>query len=94
MRIERFIWVDAVVDKLLSKHGVNPTEVEEVFENQPRIRWQESGHRVGEDLYAAYGVTNEGRYVIVFFIVKDGRSALIISAREMESGERRRYERK
>lgn len=94
MRIEQFIWLEAIVDKLVSKHGVTPVEAEEVLYNHPRIRFQEAGHREGEDLYAAYNVTSAGRYLVVFFIHKGDSSALVVSAREMESGERRRYERK
>ncbi len=32
-RIEGFIWLDWVVEKLIQKHGVEPTEVEEAFFN-------------------------------------------------------------
>lgn len=94
MKIEQFIWLEAIIDKLMAKHGVAPVEAEEVFFNRPRIRWQEAGHRSGEDMYAAYGVTDRGRYLVAFFIYKDGHVALVVSAREMEPGERRRYERK
>ena len=94
MKIEQFIWLEAIIDKLMAKHGVTPVEAEEVFFNRPRIRWQEAGHRSGEDIYAAYGVTDRGRYLVVFFIYKDGHVALVVSAREMEPGQRRRYERK
>jgi len=49
---------------------------------------------MGENMYAALGRTEEGRYLIVFFIHKlDGR-ALIISAREMDDSEKRLYGRK
>lgn len=39
MRIEGIIWLNQVVDKLASKHSVEPYEVEEVFENRPRFRF-------------------------------------------------------
>jgi uncharacterized DUF497 family protein len=44
--------------------------------------------------YAALGRTDAGRHVVVFFIHKVNASALIVSARDMDARERRRYERK
>lgn len=37
---------------------------------------------------------NSGRYLVVFFIYKLNRVALVISAREMDDKERKRYGRK
>lgn len=45
-------------------------------------------------MYTALGRTDSGRYLIVFFILKPSKRALIISAREMEPTERKRYARK
>lgn len=42
-------------------------------------------------MYAAYGQTDAGRYLTVFFIHKPGGRALIISARDMDGKERRQY---
>lgn len=95
MRIDDFVWLESIVDKLWAKHGVTVDEAEEVFWNRPRIRWQESGHISDEDLYAAYGRTHNGRYLVVFFVLKrGGHTALVVSTRDMDSAERRRYERK
>jgi uncharacterized DUF497 family protein len=46
----------------------------------------------GENLYAAYGQTGAGRYLIVFFVLKNQTSALPISARDMTHAERKYYE--
>ena len=54
----------------------------------------EKGRIAGEDLYMALGQTDAGRYLSVFFIRKEGRLALIISARDMDTKERKRYGRK
>ena len=43
-------------------------------------------------MYAAYGQTRAGKYVVVFFIRKPGAAALPISAREMTTAERRYYD--
>jgi uncharacterized DUF497 family protein len=92
--IDDFLWLPDVIEKLAVKHGITQEGAEEVFFNRPRYRFVESGHRPGEDVYAACGQTDAGRYVIVFFICKAANTALILSARDMDEKERRRYERK
>jgi uncharacterized DUF497 family protein len=94
MRINEIIWLENIVDKLAVKHGVEPDEVEEVLLNRPRIRFVEKGRRFGENLYAATGQTDGGRYLLVLYVLKSDNSALIVSARDMTSEERRRHERK
>jgi len=42
----------------------------------------------------ALGKTKDGRYLSVFFIKKINNKALIITARDMNQHERRRYEKK
>jgi uncharacterized protein len=92
MRIEDLIWLDEIVEKLESKHQVSIGEVEQIFEGQPHFRYISKGrHRRSESVYAAYGQTEAGRYLTVFFIYKPGRLALIISARDMDNKERKTY---
>jgi len=92
--IDEFAWLPNIIEKLEAKHHVSQDEVEEVFFNAPRYRFVESGHRPDEDVYSAGGQTDSGRYLIVFFIHKIGNIALILTARDMDSKERRRHERK
>jgi uncharacterized DUF497 family protein len=68
MNIIGYIWREDVIDKLFWKHRVQVAEVEEVFQNEPRVERLERGHRLGEDLYTALGQTDGGRYLIIFFI--------------------------
>lgn len=92
-RITAIVWLDAVVEKLAWKHAVLPGEVEEVLKGRCRIfRW-EGGTVEGEDLYNALGGTKAGRRLSVF-VRKVGNRALIVSARDMNLRERRRYEKK
>lgn len=94
MRIEDFIWLPDIVEKLAAKHQVAPEEVEQAFNDAPRCRFVCRGRaRKGEDVYAAYGLTATGRKVIVFFIHKPGSLALLVSARQMDSKELQWYER-
>ena len=92
MRLNEVIWKDYYVDKIEVKHGILTDEVEEVLFGKPHVRRAQRGHVKGEDLYAAYGQTDAGRYLIVFFIRK-GTAALPISARDMTYSEERYYDR-
>jgi hypothetical protein len=94
MRIRGYIWREDVIDKLWWKHNVTVAEVEEIFENRPRVEKLEKGHYKGEDVYAALGQTYSGRYLTVIFIYKRDHRALINTAREMSRKERKRYGRK
>ena len=91
MKVTGIIWLRGVIDKLASKHNVSTDEVEEVFEHAPRYRFIEISDVEGEDVYAAFGQSNVGRYLIVYFIHKTTSEALIITAREMTGKERRSY---
>ncbi len=95
MKINRLIWLDQYLIKFEVKHSVYQDEVREVLFSNPRIRRVGKGkYRREEHLYAAYGQTQEGRYLTIFFIRKSGNEALIISARDMDNKERKRYGRK
>jgi len=89
--IYEVIWRNKFIEKLADKHKVTTDEVEEVLFGSPFIRFWEKGKTAGEDLYLAYGQTDAGRYLVVFFIRKPRNMALPISARDMTSSERRYY---
>ena len=65
-----------------------------MFSRSPRFRFIEAGDVDGEDLYAALGQTEAGRYLVVFFVHKATGDAMVISAREMTKKERRAYAKK
>jgi uncharacterized DUF497 family protein len=89
MRLTGTIWLEEIIEKLAQKHQVDQDEVIEILSNSPRFRFVEKGFRAGEDVYTAMGQTDGGRYLVVFFVYKTDRRALIISAREMTKAERR-----
>jgi hypothetical protein len=91
MEITHLIWLDEVIDKIESKHHVTPTEVEEVFSIRPKVTKMRKGRFHGEDVYRALGRTAAGRHLTVFFIYKRASEALILSVRDMDKKERRRY---
>ncbi len=91
MKIDNFIWLEDIIEKLTTKHGVLTDEVEQVFRKTPRFRRAKRGNRKGEDLYYAFGQTDDGRYLFIVFIFKGQNRALILSARDMEADERKWY---
>ena len=94
VRVREVIWLPEIEDKLWEKHRLTVAETEEMLFSEHHIRFVEKGHRHDEDLYAAYGQTEAGRYIIVFFVLKRGRQALVISARDMDGKERKTYGRR
>lgn len=89
--IEDIIWLERIIEKLAWKHAVLPSEVEELLSGKCRIFKKEKGKVEGEHLYNALGKTKAGRYLSVFFIKKLDNKALIVTARDMNKNERRRY---
>ena len=93
MVIRKIIWKDQFVEKLARKHGVSVLEAEEVLGARPHIRRISKGKVKDEDVYAAYGQTEAGRYLIVIYIRKLSGAVLPISARDLDDAERNYYER-
>ena len=91
MKITDIIWLTQFVEKITRKHHVSTDEVEQVFANRPSFRFIEGGDVSGENVYRAIGKTDGGRYLTVFFIYKRGNRALVISARDTSSREKRSY---
>ncbi len=94
MKIRGIICLENIVNKINVKHGVSKREIVEVFHNKPYFLFIEKGFREGENVYTALGRSNSGRYLIVFFVYKNNKNALIISARSMTLKERKKYEKK
>ena len=91
MRLYEVIWKERFVDKIAAKHGITTEEIEDVLFSRPFVRFAEKGRVIGENLYVAYGQTEAGRYLVVFFIRKPRAAALPISARGMTRAEQRYY---
>ena len=94
MKIIDLLLNDNVIDKLIWKHNISELEVRQLFNNQPNIRFIEKGKIKGEHLYVASGRSDAGRYLLVFFIMKKNKKALIVTGRDMTERERRKYAKK
>ena len=93
MVIRKIIWKDQFVEKLERKHGVSVAEAEELLDTNPHIRKVGKGRVKDENVYAAFGQTTGGRYLVVFYIRKVPGALLPISARDMDDAERKYYDR-
>lgn len=91
MKISRIIWLEDIVEKLHWKHNVEENEILEVLANKPKFILKESGYRRGEDVYAAFGTTDAGRLLSIFFVYTEDQRAIIVSARDMTTKERKKY---
>jgi len=94
LNIKDIILLPEILDKLLWKHQVTEREIRQALRNKPKFYYIEKGDVKSEDLYSALGRTQAGRYLIIFFIYKKSKDALIISARDMNDNERKHYGKK
>ena len=88
MRINSFHW-DEKNENHISEHGAAIFEVEEaILFSRPFYQ------RSREGRYIVYSVTEEGRYLFIVFVLKDGGRIRVISARDMTEKEKRYYKKK
>ena len=73
------------------KHGVTFFEACEVFDDDHSSAVRDPDHSVDEDRYLIFGVTNDGKYLVVSYTERGDRIRLI-SARKMTPRERKAYE--
>jgi uncharacterized protein len=89
-RCEGFEWDAGNTPKIWDRHGVLPTECEEVFLNRPLIVGGDEKHSANEERYYALGETDGGRLIFIAFTIR-GVLIRVISARDMSRKERRIY---
>lgn len=91
---EKFIgfqWDQGNINKNMFKHGVENWECEQIFFNEPLIILDDPKHSFSEKRWAAFGITDAERQLVVIFTKRDERIR-VISAREMSKKERKFYE--
>lgn len=88
MRIDTFDW-DEFNESHIAEHGVSIYEVEEaILFHKPLYQKGREGR------YIAYGVSAEGRYIFIVFVIKNGACIRVITARDMSRKEMRYYKKK
>ncbi|MGH7799647.1 MAG: hypothetical protein ACREOW_03335 [Thermodesulfobacteriota bacterium] len=88
MIIEDLKWNDRVIEHIISRHNVDPEEVEEVFQHYHYIL------KGRQDTYQIFGQSLSGRYlwVVIKYIGKG--EAGVITAREMTWSEQKLFKKK
>ena len=86
MKIKGFEW-DGTNINHIRRHGVKPEEVEEVFCGKYFVKKSHT------EKYYTLGQTETGRYLTVVFELKQGNIIRVITARNMDTKERRIYRR-
>ncbi len=86
-----FQWDEGNKNKNLTKHQVENWECEQVFFNEPLLVLDDSKHSLKKKRWAAFGMTDIGRYHKKNF-TKRGTLLRVKTARDMNRKERRFYE--
>ena len=92
MRLIGSLWPEGTAQQVHQQHNIEPDEVDDVLTRQPHVRCVEETHRPGEHVYAAFGQTEAGRYLMILFVSTPDEQAHILWARDMRRAERQRYE--
>lgn len=86
-----FQWDEGNLDKNWYLHHVTSGECEEIFFNLPLIVATDTRHSQLEQRYYALGRTDRERWLFIAFTIRD-ELIRIISARDMNQKEVRRYD--
>lgn len=91
VRCTGFEWDDHNSEKNWIKHGVTPSECEEIFFNRPLIVLDDAQHSKNERRFYSLGRTEIGRLLFVVFAIRKDKIR-VISARDMSRKERKEYQ--
>jgi len=86
-----FEWDKGNIDKNWIKHGVSPSECEQMFFNQPFVIADDDIHSEQEARWYGLGRTDGNRLLFVVFTMRKDRIR-VISARDMSLRERKVYQ--
>jgi uncharacterized protein len=91
--VQGFQWDGGNDRKSADKHGVNKSEAEQVFFNEPLLLVADHRHTDSEPRYNALGHTDDHRLLHVTFTLRQqGRLIRVISARDTNRREKTRYD--
>lgn len=88
-----FEWDAAKARKNIAEHEVSFEEASTVFDDPFFLIVKDPDHSVREQRYIIIGESDERRYLLVSFTERS-KTTRIISARELDSRERKSYEQK
>lgn len=88
LRINGFHWISLLVEKIMTKHGVDPDEVESALLNDDPLPYVWS---MGDRYLALAQVEDDGEYLFIVFAMEPGNIARVITARPMEADEKSKF---
>lgn len=92
-QVTGFDWDEGNSRKNAEKHGVNQSEAEEIFFNEPLLVLEDPKHSQTEARFHALGETDDERPLHATFTLRqNGTLIRVISARNMHRKERAVYE--
>ena len=86
-----FDWDSGNQLKNWMKHGVDNSEAEQVFFNQPQVLFKDKKHSDTEPRLGILGRTDEGRELAVFFTIRNDKIRIISARDQKRKGERVRF---
>ena len=89
MRIRELVW-DDLNEAHVARHGLHQREVEEAAFDRGALIVRARGGR-SRSRYLVLGVTQAGKPLMIILEELSGGSCLVVTAREMEKSEKRRY---
>jgi uncharacterized DUF497 family protein len=91
LKLDELLWDDWNEDHVL-QHGVEPQEVEEAVFDPASLVLRTRGRE--QRRYVVLGLTDAGRYLLVVLDLMTGNLGYVITARDMDDDERRRFKRR
>jgi len=85
-----FDWSGGNAEKNWERHGVSPSESEQIFFNRPMFVSDDIAHSEHEKRFYVLGQTDGRRELFIAFTMR-GKHIRVISARDMNRKERRIY---
>ena len=86
-----FDWDKKKAAENLVKHGVSFDEAETVFDDPLYVDFYDPDHSIGEHRFIIMGESAQGRLLMVSYTER-GNLIRLISARELTTTERKKYE--
>ncbi len=92
MRIDELIWDDWNIEHI-AEHGVEPEEVDSLTIERYHLVRRAGVTRYGLPRYHLYGQTDTGRYLFVVLDREEGHAFYVVTARDMNTAEKRAFQR-
>lgn len=90
-KFEEFEWDEWNLTKNKVKHGVEKEEAEQIFGNKPLIFFDDLTHSNVEKRFGAFGKTDKGRKLVVYFTIRQAKIR-VISIHNQSKKDKRNYE--